>query len=88
MWSLVSVSCFDALVSQFSRRKRQLTLVNSVITPRYARLNTWFPKIGPISHPAASMPKVLSPISIIGSKPPSCSDSTASYPLLIMYESP
>ena len=64
------------------------TRVNSVRTPLYARLNTWLPKMGPISQPAASMPSVLSPISIMGSKPPSCSDRTASYPLLIMKVSP
>jgi hypothetical protein len=55
-----------------------LTAVNSFSTPRYARLNTWFPNTGPISQPAASMPSVLKPISIMGSKPPSCSDSAAS----------
>ncbi len=55
-----------------------LTSVKSFRTPLYAKLNTWLPKIGPISHPAANIPSVLNPISIIGSKPPSCSDNTES----------
>jgi hypothetical protein len=56
----------------------QLTLPNSAITPRYARLKTWLPKMGPMSQPTANMPTVLIPMSITGSKPPSCADKTES----------
>jgi hypothetical protein len=56
----------------------RLTAVNSASTPRYARLKTWLPNMGPISHPTAIMPNVLNPISMNGSRPPSWADSVAS----------
>jgi hypothetical protein len=59
-------------------RTKQPTAVNSASTPRYARLKTWLPKMGPTSHPTAIMPNVLSPINMNGSRPPSCTDSVAS----------
>jgi hypothetical protein len=73
--------CQYSFVTKLQRpisRAARLTAVNSASTPRYAKLKTWLPKMGPINHPTAIMPNVLNPISMNGSRPPSWAESVAS----------